>query len=63
MDGDRIEYLLEEILVELRALNDITVWAANPRDLGRSWTAEKRDDVLNSRREYMRKQLEGEQNS
>ena len=60
MDGDRVEQLLEEILVELRALNDVTVWAANPRDLGRSWTAEKRDEVLARKREYMREQLAGE---
>ena len=36
MDGERVEQLLEEILIELRALNDVTVWAANPRDLGRA---------------------------
>ena len=60
MDGDRVEQLLEEILIELRALNDVTVWAANPRDLGRSWTAEKRDEVLARKREYMRAQLEAD---
>lgn len=57
MEGDRVEQLLEEILVELRALNDVTVWAANPRDLGRSWTAEKRDEVLARKRAYMREQM------
>ena len=61
VDGDRVEQLLEEILIELRALNDVTVWAANPRDLGRSWTAEKRDEVLARKREYMRQQMETEQ--
>ena len=60
MDGDRVEKLLEEILIELRALNDVTVWAANPRDLGRSWTAEKRDEVLSSKREYVRRQMADE---
>jgi hypothetical protein len=59
MDGDRIEQLLEDILIELRALNDVTVWAANPRDLGRSWTADKRDEVLERKREYMRRQIAG----
>lgn len=60
MEGDRVEQLLEEILIELRALNDVTVWAANPRDLGRSWTAEKRDEVLARKRDYMRAQIESE---
>ena len=60
MDGDRVEQLLEDILIELRALNDVTVWAANPRDLGRSWTAEKRDEVLARKREYMRNQIEAD---
>lgn len=60
MDGDRVEQLLEEILIELRSLNDVTVWAANPRDLGRSWTAEKRDEVLARKREYMRRMIESE---
>lgn len=55
MDDDRVEQLLEEILIELRALNDVTVWAANPRDLGRSWTVEKRDEVLEHRREHVRR--------
>ncbi len=60
MDGDRVEQLLEEILIELRSLNDVTVWAANPRDLGRSWTADKRDEVLARKREYMRRMIENE---
>ncbi|HSJ70814.1 MAG TPA: hypothetical protein VLA29_04105 [Acidimicrobiia bacterium] len=60
MDSDRVEQLLEEILIELRSLNDVTVWAANPRDLGRSWTAEKRDEVLARKREYMRRMIESE---
>ena len=60
MEGDRVEQLLEEILIELRALNDVTVWAANPRDLGRSWTADKRDEVLARKRDYMRRQMEAD---